>query len=214
MNSVKIPSVKNLQNPREAKRFLIELANMGDSSQDAEHFWQECKDSFPPSAFRLNEEVEAVLPSDRPWQHEESGWLMCKELSQEEKLKARHRVLITMRDQLREAWTIADLRRKEWKLFQLRTSFHQHTVASLDQMTEPPPPSGMDYALRYLCKVADKAQYCANPDCTVAPYFLVERRGRRFCSETCARPAQQAYKQRWWDEHRAEINKARKRSRQ
>jgi len=209
-NSDKPNTARNLQRPNEAKRFLLELANLGERPEDAERFWQRCEDFFPTNAFRLSEEIETILPSDRQWQPDQSGWITGEELSPEGKSRLRQENLLRLRDWLREAWTIADQRRKEWKLFLLRQKFHQLTAASETEMIEPPPASGLDYALRYLWRMADKARRCANPDCSVTPYFLVERRGRRFCSETCARPAQQEYKQRWWEDHRAEMSEKRK----
>ena len=183
---------------------------MGDRSEDAERFWHQCKTFFPPDAFQLSEEVEAELPSDRQWQSGQPGWTNKEELSPERKSRLRHRNLLDLRNSLREAWEVTDPRRKEWKLFELRQQFNQLVAATKQTMTEPPPQSGMDYALRWLWRMADKARRCANPDCNVTPYFLVGRRGRRFCSDVCARPAQQEYKQQWWEEHRVEMSKKRK----
>jgi hypothetical protein len=210
MNSGEMKTAKNLQSAVAAKRFLLELANMGDRSEDAERFWRQCSEFFPPDSFRLSEEVEAELPSDRQWQPGQHTWSTSQELSSDRKSKLRQENLVQLRDWLREVWTIADPRRKEWKLFELRQKFQRLSAASEIGAAEPPPRSGMDYALRYLWRMPDKARRCANAGCSVTPYFLVERRGRTFCTETCARPAQQEYKQHWWEEHRAEMSKKRK----
>jgi hypothetical protein len=228
MNSDKLRTVKNLQSPRAAKGFLVELTNLGEQQADTERFWKRFKNFFPPSAFDFRERVATSLKpllksssdsiafdvergvAENLAAHPEFATDLDKQPSAEEQMRLRQRNLIMLRDWLREAWTIADPRRKEWKVFELRQKFHQITVGSAEQWSEPPPASGMDYALRYLWRIADKARRCANPDCSIEPYFLVDRRGRRFCSDVCAQPAQREYKQHWWAEHREDISKKRK----
>lgn len=229
MNSDKESRAKNLLSPSAAKRFLVELANLGEETRDSERFWNLHRDFFPKQAFEFRDQVATALraltrtSSDAVALQVEEGVAatlaahpeiasegLDRRPTLEELKRFRGRNLLVLRDWLREAWTIADPRRKEWRIYQLRQKFHQLTVGSVEQWSEPPPPSGMDYALRYLWKVADKSRRCANPDCAMSPYFLVERRSRRFCSDVCARPAQSAYKQLWWEQHREEVNKNRK----
>src|SRR5262249_14737577 len=49
-------------------------------------------------------------------------------------------------------------------------------------------------------KVADRMRYCPTLDCDT-PYFLARRRSQKYCSETCAAPAQRQFKKDWWTEH-------------
>jgi hypothetical protein len=63
-------------------------------------------------------------------------------------------------------------------------------------------------ALSYTVKAGDKARYCANPECP-APYFFVQRKNQRYCSEICAAPAQRELKRRWWAEYGDEWRAAR-----
>src|SRR5215472_4318265 len=104
MNSDNTKTPRNLQNAAAAKRFLLELANMGDRPNDAGRFWRKCSEFFPQDAFRVSEEVEAVLPSDRKWQPGQPGWTTSQELSSERKSNLLQQNLLQLRDWLREAW--------------------------------------------------------------------------------------------------------------
>ena len=117
--------------------------------------------------------------------------------------------LFNMRSMLREAWDVADLRRKEWKLFALRVQFQRIAAGSVEQMNEPPPSGGLDHALRFLAKIPERVKVCQNPSCDTR-YFIAPRRSRLYCSEPCARPAQIEYKQKWWADHSDEFKKKRK----
>jgi hypothetical protein len=48
--------------------------------------------------------------------------------------------------------------------------------------------------------IADRMRVCGNLECP-APYFIARRRSQRYCTEECAKPAQQAHKRAWWKEH-------------
>jgi len=186
--------------------FLEELANLRDEPGALRRFWERYRNFFQPGAFQVNE----VARSQWRQAGEHGGWTTAAALSPENKPQIVHEELVLMRDTLREAWGITDPRRKEWKLFQLRAKFHQTSVASEDQMNEPPPASGMDFALRYLLRVMHKARVCENPDCASRRYFVSDRKARRFCSDACAKPAQSDYKTKWWQENRERISKHRK----
>ena len=200
---------KNLQTTAQAKLFLEELANLRDEPEASLRFWDRYESFFRPGAFRVNREAWS--------EHRQAGtqpvgiWTVAPLLSPEENTEMLHEVLLRMREGLREAWGIAEPRRKEWKLFQLREKFHQMSVAAETQMNEPPPPSGMDFALRYLIRVMHKARICENPGCDSRRYFLSDRRARRFCSDACAKPAQSDYKSKWWEENRGRMSEDRKR---
>jgi hypothetical protein len=72
-------------------------------------------------------------------------------------------------------------------------------------------PSPFEQVLIHFFKSADKARHCGNPDC-LTPYFIASRRSQKYCSDTCAAPAQREFKRRWWAEHGEARRKARKRS--
>jgi hypothetical protein len=47
----------------------------------------------------------------------------------------------------------------------------------------------------------DRFAFCWNPDCP-KPYFIGDRKKRKYCSPKCAKPAQRAAKRKWWHENR------------
>jgi hypothetical protein len=203
-----IERIKNLQTATQAKLLLEELANLRDEAEASRRFWERFQNFFQPGAFRVNEIARSqwAQVGDQPV----GVWTTATPLSTEGRSQMLHEELSRMRDLLREAWEINDLRRKEWKLFQLREKFHQMTVADENQMSEPPPPSGIDFALRYLLRVMHKARTCENPECKSRRYFISDRRARRFCSDACAKPAQSEYKSEWWLENRDRLSRARR----
>jgi hypothetical protein len=199
---------KNLQSADSAKLFLEELANLREEPAASVRFWKSYGGYFQPGAFRVSEVAES--------QHKAAGvqpigiWSTAAPLSEADKSEVLREALLRMRNLLREAWGITDLRRKEWKLFQLREKFHQMSVALEEQFNEPPPLTGMDFALRYLLRVMHKARVCESPGCASRRYFLSDRKARRFCSDACAKPAQSQYKIEWWQENRERISTHRK----
>jgi hypothetical protein len=48
-------------------------------------------------------------------------------------------------------------------------------------------------------KFADLLRICPNSDCP-APYFVAEKRSQKYCSKTCAAPAQREQKRIWWSD--------------
>jgi hypothetical protein len=207
---------KNLQTAAQAKLFLEELANLEHEPESLGYFWKQYGSFFPQNAFRVQEDAEAVWPLVRPESLTQMGndtpgaWATQNTLASEHMRELRAMNLSRLRDELRSAWEITEPRRKEWKLFRLREFFHQVTASHPGQMTEPPPPSGMDFALRYLLRVMYKARTCENPECKSRRYFISDRRARRFCSDACAKPAQSEYKSKWWLENRDRLSRARK----
>ena len=131
--------------------------------------------------------------------------------------------MVQVRDALRATWRESDLRRRDWLAFRLRDQLMARAdprfvraigVISgpvVDSIGQLPAPSPFEQAIMYLLKSADRARYCANPDCT-APYFLAKRRSQKYCSDACSKPAQREFKRRWWDEHRESWRKARRAS--
>jgi hypothetical protein len=120
--------------------------------------------------------------------------------------------IIQVRDALRAIWREPDVRRREWLTFRVR----EHLMAKTDPrfmhaegvisgpevnlIDRLPPPSPFEQVIMQLLKSADRARYCASPDCP-APYFLAKRRSQKYCSDACSKPAQSEFKRRWWAEH-------------
>lgn len=48
--------------------------------------------------------------------------------------------------------------------------------------------------------IADRLRFCSSPGCP-APHFIATMRRQKYCSETCALPAQRQFKRQWWAEH-------------
>src|ERR1700730_2380288 len=130
---------KNLQSAGSAKLFLEELANLREEPEASLRFWDRYKSFFHPGAFHVNETARSQWAQEGPW-------TTATPLSPEKNRQMLHEELRLMRDALREAWGITDPRRKEWKLFLLRPRFHRTSVAAEEQLNEPPPPCGMDFA--------------------------------------------------------------------
>jgi hypothetical protein len=117
--------------------------------------------------------------------------------------------LMAFRNQLRFTWDISDLRKKEWRCFWLRRyaqlfSCDPRVVPGLrDRLSDDEPPSEfspIDQCLLFFIRNARTARHCADQDCS-APYFFASRPKQKYCSTACAKPAQKAYKQRWWKKH-------------
>lgn len=120
--------------------------------------------------------------------------------------------MVQVRGALRTTWRESDLRRRDWLAFRLRDQLMARADPrfvraigvingpAVDLIDRLPPPSPFEQAIMYLLKSADRARYCANPDCP-APYFLAKRRSQKYCSDACSKPAQKEFKRRWWDEH-------------
>ena len=65
-----------------------------------------------------------------------------------------------------------------------------------------PNPAFLPGMLAFGCvEYGNRLAYCWNPDC-VARFFIGDRKGRKFCSPACAKPAKRAAKRKWWRENR------------
>jgi hypothetical protein len=124
---------------------------------------------------------------------------------------------------LRMAWDATDLRRREWFIFKARYYYHQHNVSippgfsiaeevsreekarilheSRAAEQAPPPLTPFEQVAYHFHRIADRARRCGNPECP-APYFFARKKGQKYCSATCAGPAQRAQKLRWWRQNR------------
>jgi|SRR5208283_1255991 len=104
---------------------------------------------------------------------------------------------------LRNAWNARDLRKRDWYLADAE-SFYHHAIGRFgDPPTQAIPVEALLY---YVRRNAARMLRCPNPDCS-APYFLSTKKGQKYCSEVCARPAQLESKRRWWAEYRAKLKK-------
>jgi hypothetical protein len=101
-------------------------------------------------------------------------------------------------------WDQPDQRTREWGVFLLLLltmgeagSRHLTLLGFPDPL---PPPTLFEQALMWFVDVRDRARHCPNPDCP-APYYFAKRRSQKYCSDSCALPAQREFKRRWWAEH-------------
>jgi hypothetical protein len=79
---------------------------------------------------------------------------------------------------------------------------HERAIEELKRLKQSlPPVSKFDAAAQHFEGILSRSSHCQNPVCAVTPYYLATKVGQKYCSETCARPAQQAAKKKWWDEH-------------
>jgi hypothetical protein len=135
---------------------------------------------------------------------------------------------VVLRDFLRQAWRTNDLRHRDWYLFKFRDFYHQtarrvrqvrmdrrpgempviipatraEALEATGRRNDPPPISPIEAAAFYLQQEGKRARCCANAECP-APYFIANKKGQRYCSGECSRPAQRAAKRRWWNNNRA-----------
>jgi hypothetical protein len=137
--------------------------------------------------------------------------------------------IVVLRDLLRKAWDARNDGDREWYTFVFRYLAHQmarrlqETVSpdaerprplpfiiptTLDEaaqfaksLTEPPAKDPLDQVGSHFQNLSKRAKHCINPDC-VAPYFLSEKKGQKYCSDACCVPALRAAKLRWWDTNR------------
>jgi len=106
-------------------------------------------------------------------------------------------------------WVTHDIRLKKWALCRIsqdffefgdRSMIHLPLSGSTDDYLRPNPITPLEKALEFLVQKPQVTRYCENPDCT-HPYFISVR-SQRYCSRTCARPAQREAKRKYWKMHR------------
>lgn len=130
---------------------------------------------------------------------------------------------------LSKAWDAADLRHFDWYTWKAQSEYaHEaacakHNVppshvnpekgnerdairrmaAAITEGDEPPAViTPVEAAIFHLRHNRKRALHCPNPECP-APYFFATKKGQKYCSPECAKPAQREAKRKWWDEHRA-----------
>ena len=123
-----------------------------------------------------------------------------------------------MREMLRRAWeSSSNQREREWLCFRLRDTYaamvRKRDMSVEERLKEElatdvfwprylaPPASPFEAALFYFQHQASRTRRCANTECAM-PYFFVTKKGQRYCSLTCAVPAQKENKRRWWELNR------------
>lgn len=199
--------------PTQLEQFLVEMANLQESLEAIKRFRERFTGFIPPydpgwiarlveKNERLAKELSEIPDHVSLEEIEASAWI------------------VTLMLMLRNIWTEPDRRQKEWGVFAFRYALYKYEDDTLTSerlfgiLLDPaksfriPPPTPFEQALSYLIKVGDKARYCANPECP-APYFFVQRKNQRYCSEICAAPAQRELKRQWWAEHGDEWRAAR-----
>jgi hypothetical protein len=199
--------------PKQLERFLVELANLQMDLAAIRRFRERFASFIPPHDTsrvdrlvtrdeELTKKLTKILNHVNFDEIENSAWITTLMLI------------------LRNLWTEPDQRQKEWGFFAFRYAlykFEDDTLTNdrlfgiLNNAERPfrvPPPTPFEQALSYLVKAGDKARYCANAECP-APYFFVQRKNQRYCSEICAAPAQRELKRKWWAEYGEEWRAAR-----
>jgi hypothetical protein len=123
-------------------------------------------------------------------------------------------VLWRFRYYLRQAWT-ADQRSRDWYLLRAREVEARYRAAAAIDVQDSsrrnvaierlldnvPAASPLEAALFHLQQIGHKTRRCLNPECG-SPYFIVQKKGQRYCSFGCAQPSRQESKRRWWRENR------------
>lgn len=188
--------------PTQLERFLVELANLR-------------KDLGAINRF-IERYARFIPPFDQSWLVEFSA----EEGGPLEPHVGSYMWVFMLKHMLCSLWNEPDLRQKEWGVFALRyilyryehdTFVNENPFKILLDPTKSyriPPASPFEKAVTHLVKSADRARYCANPECP-APYFFAKRRNQRYCSEICAAPAQRELKRKWWAEHGEDWRKSR-----
>lgn len=204
MNSSNSATAQTLAHvaPTRAEKFLKFLANLRDDLASVKKCMSDFSDLTPKRT--VEDWLAYALKPEWEQRNESPYWPLPKELGQ-------------LRETLRRMWKEPDTRTRDWMAYMLR---YYELVRMGFAVVNPevtgkqlPPPTPFERCLQHLGRCADRAHYCANSACP-APYFIAGRRSQRYCSDTCAQPAQREYKRRWWDEHgdtwRSERKKARR----
>lgn len=179
---------------KEAKEFLVSLANLRDDKSGLERLRRRFPDVLAAESRSLYATYGPVQPR------------VCGPGNPEHDERARKGWLIPLRDTLRAIWRAPDERTKEWGLFRISQHFFLQGDPSLiklptanasDFMLSWKPPTRTERFLLELMRWADLLRFCCNPDCD-APYFIANKRSQKYCHTECSRPAQRKSKREWW----------------
>ena len=188
----------------QANSFLLRLVNMGDDVSTSRNFQKAFGQRFwatIPSGM-----MQIWFTNDEgTWDDDPREW---KDIPESELI---HRYLILpLRDKLRTLWDVPDRRIQEWILFKIREYFLVGDPVLYQGYVQPfcfeipgslLDPSPIEQALFYLEKHLPRIKRCRNPGCS-SPYFIAPRAFAKFCSPSCALPAQREAKRKWWRANR------------
>jgi hypothetical protein len=192
VNSSRDSESRTLARPSadKAKEFLTELANLLDETA-AMRFKRRFGNIFLPQL------PQALIQS---WairgEEEDVG-----SLSQDQKIWKYW--LLPLRESVRRLW-IRNERDKRWGVFRI---LEKYFLIGSSQFAKGPVNDDADWLPNDLgpetiCEsifiyLRGRTSRCGNPDCN-APYFFAPKRLQKYCSDVCARPAQQESKRKWW----------------
>jgi hypothetical protein len=177
-----------------SKKFLCELANLRSDTAALRRFKMKFEAIFLPEVpwAKVRQWATDVEEEDYP------------ELSQDDLLWKYW--LMPLRNAVRVIWE-ADPRAKQWGIFRILEKFFavgDRSLAVGPIMEDSEwflgplrPPSRCELLFQHL---KGRTLRCHNSEC-VAPYFFAVRQSQKYCSETCAAPAQREFKRKWWAEH-------------
>jgi hypothetical protein len=175
----------------QAKRFLVELANLVHEGNSVARFRVRYGHIMPhplsPSAKRQVSLLRVVFEGDIKIPIE----------------------IFMLQNGLRSIWAAPDQRTKAWGIFRLVDEIEiwcnsppsMITLGALNwangRVIAIPEPSAFEQAMDYLRHRGHLARICPNAACP-APYFFAARRTQKYCSEVCAQPSQREFKRKWW----------------
>jgi hypothetical protein len=181
------------------RRLLLELANLNGptTSADIRHFAKYYPEVFDRVA------------------HDEEG---MREL------------LENLRRFLQLAWNAPNARERNWHLFTVRQEYVRGILATFAVLTRDgrggrevarritpgvPPKTSFDLAVHHAqTRLANKMAVCARKKECDTPYFLLRRKGQKYCGTECRAIVLKQRSRDWWAKHgkrwRAERKKVRK----
>jgi hypothetical protein len=178
----------------QAKRFLIELANLVPDGKSVSRF-QTCCGEMMPRKLSLSVGRKTTLLN----------------VVFDGNIKVPIEIFM-LQNGLRNIWRAKDPRTKAWGVFRVIDEIEMQranppSLISLgalswshSQIMALPAPSAFEQAMEYLRKHGHLAQVCAYTECP-APYFFAIRRSQKYCSAKCAEPSQRQFKCQWWAKH-------------
>jgi hypothetical protein len=222
-NSRKVDGTQTLApvSAGQAQRFMEALANLRDDSKGVEQFQKQFAPMLAglPDFWPTRVENLRVVPGrpvrvmvEFPPESQPVGEMPTEEdLAHHAAVKLGN-LLFFLRSMVQSIWVAPNVREREFRVWTFHKVFLDRgairflaTPGVFDHVAPPPP---FEQAFLNLLKVADRARYCGNPECT-APYFFAKRRSQKYCSDACSQPAQREFKQQWW----LKVGKARREAR-
>jgi hypothetical protein len=204
-------------NTDRAKTFLVELLNLSDlphvrlglSGKD----WIAARAKLNTHDLRAQRRFCAKFPEFMP---------VALPQHPKENVMANIEILHWYKRQLHDAWVQPTAILRQVFLLPPLTRMlkvRYETLNTPPADLSPEKLEGMRYYERYLgnllmaflhaLNIADCLRFCLNPECP-APHFIATTRRQKYCSQTCAVPAQRAFKLAWWHEHGVEWQRRRR----